>query len=95
MIEENLCADFDIRKHINQLNISDNSKRSLDYWITRQEDLGVDCKDFIYGMALALLNEQKITQEDFITLVMWAPEKNRKEESGWKSFLRSICCWRR
>jgi hypothetical protein len=93
LIQKNLCADFDIRKHINQLNISDNSKNSLLYWIEQREQ-GQACDDFILGMCLALQNEGKINPEDFITITMHTPEK-RKEESRWKSFLKIIRFWER
>lgn len=92
MIQKNLCADFDIIYYIDKLNISDNSKTSLLYWIEQREQ-GQACDDFILGMCLALQNERKITPEDFITISQWQPKK-RKKESLWKSFLRGICFWR-
>ena len=93
MIQKNLCADFDIVEYIDGLNISDNSKNSLLYWVEQREQ-GQACDDFILGMCLALQNERKITPEDFITITQWQPKK-RKEESGWKSFLKIIRFWER
>jgi len=91
LIQKNLCADFDIVEYIDKLNISEDNKASLKYWLDAKAD-GQICDDFIFGLCLALQNEGKINPEDFITITMHTPEK-RKEESRWKSFLRGICFW--
>jgi hypothetical protein len=93
LIQKNLCQKINIREYIDKLNISEDNKASLKYWLDAKAD-GQICDDFIFGMCLALQNERKITPEDFIIITMHAPEK-RKEESRWKNFWKSIRFWER
>ncbi|MDD4422523.1 MAG: hypothetical protein PHD46_05765, partial [Eubacteriales bacterium] len=63
---ENLIErKIDIVDYIDGLNISEDNKTSLKYWVTERN---IDGADFISGMALALQNEKKITPEDFMII---------------------------
>jgi len=85
-LENMIEMKVDIVEYIDSLDISEDNKNSLKYWITERN---IDGTDFISGMALALQHEKKITPEDFITIVMWE-SKMKKEEPKWKTFLRNI-----
>ena len=85
--------ETNIYDYVNNLNISKSNKNSLNYWLSRKAE-GQACEDFISGMCLALQTENKITPEEALVLLLWEPKK-RREESGWKSFWRSIRFWGR
>ncbi len=85
--------ETNITDYINGLNITQKTKETLQYWLNRKVE-GQACEDFICGMCLALQTEKKLSPEEALVLLLWEPKK-RKEESGWKSFWRSIRFWGR
>lgn len=85
--------ETNITDYISGLNITQKTKETLQYWLNRKVE-GQACDDFISGLCLALQTENKITPEEALVLLLWEPKK-RKEESGWKSFWRSIRFWGR
>ena len=85
--------ETNITDYVNKLDINNDTKSSLHYWLDRKAN-GQACEDFISGMCLALQTEKKLCPEEALVLLLWEPKK-RKEESGWKSFWRSIRFWGR
>jgi hypothetical protein len=94
VIQKNLCIKTDIIEIIHNLkNVNEDTKNYLKYY-AQQKMYSQRADERLCGMALVLHSEGLITNEEYVTLIMYG-EGERKEESVWKSFLKIIRFWER
>jgi hypothetical protein len=74
--------EVNVLRLISELNISEQNKHALIKYIAKSEQ-GEDSEDYIYGIALALENEGKITSDDFIAITM-REKKREAKPSLWR-----------